>query len=41
MSMNWCMVKSGKGMPIGTFSGSGSRTGARHESDRYRYGSTP
>jgi hypothetical protein len=33
-SMNWSMAMSGKGMPIGTFSSSGSRIGARHESDR-------
>ena len=32
--MNWSMVMSGRGMPIGTFSGSGWRIGARHESDR-------
>src|ERR1700733_3605208 len=35
------MVMSGRGMPIGIFSSSGSRIGARHESDRQRQPSAP
>ena len=35
------MVRSDMDMPIGTFAGSGSRIGARQDSDKYRHASAP